>query len=100
MADHDPEMRQAVVEVDADGNEYNSTNPKVVRFDQTANGVRVGAKDSAGNVVFPDDFNKTLTYNGDGTVNTISFTDGTNTWTQTFAYTNGKVTTDPRWVRT
>lgn len=35
MADHDPEMRQAVVEVDADGNEYNSTNPKVVRVDQT-----------------------------------------------------------------
>lgn len=95
MSTFDPKQRQTVVIVGADGE---AIDPRAI--DQTANGVRVGAKDSAGNVVFPDDFDKTITYNGDGTLNTISFTDGVNTWTQTHVWTGGKLTTDPRWVRT
>jgi hypothetical protein len=58
-----------------------------------------GVKDSAGDIIFPDDFAQTLTYNADGTVATISFTDTTNTWTQTFTYTTGKVTGISKWVK-
>lgn len=55
--------------------------------------------DSAGAVVNPDAYAQVLTYNGDGTVNTIAFTDGTNTWTQTFSYTAGNVTGISKWVK-
>lgn len=55
--------------------------------------------DDTGAAIVPDNYAQTLTYNGDGTVNTVSFTDGTNTWTQTFTYTAGKVTGISTWVR-
>lgn len=55
--------------------------------------------DSAGGIVNPDDFAQTLTRNADGTVNTIAFTDGTNTWTMTFSYTSGQVTGISKWVK-
>lgn len=55
--------------------------------------------DTAGNGINPDAYAQILTYNGDGTVATISFTDGTNTWTQTFTYTAGLLTGVSRWVK-
>lgn len=63
------------------------------------NGVVKVAIDSMGGICLPDRYAQSLTYNGDGTVNTISFTDGTHTWTQTFTYTNGKVTGISAWVK-
>lgn len=50
----------------------------------------------------PADFQtlpRTLTYNGSGLVATVARTDGTNTWTQTLAYTDGKVTSISAWVK-
>jgi hypothetical protein len=59
----------------------------------------LAVRDSTGGVINPDNYAQTLTYNGDGTVATISFTDGTNTWTQTFTYTSGKVSGISAWVK-
>lgn len=56
-------------------------------------------KDSVGNWVQPDNYAQTFTYNADGTVATISFTDGSNTWTQTFTYSSGNVASVSKWVR-
>lgn len=53
-----------------------------------------------GTPVSPTDYPITLTYNGDNTVATESFTDGTSTWTKTYGYTAGNLTSDPAWVRT
>lgn len=47
----------------------------------------------------PPNLAETNTYNGDGTINTIVKTDNVYTWTKTFVYTSGKITTNPRWVR-
>ncbi|WP_289296256.1 hypothetical protein [uncultured Reyranella sp.] len=59
----------------------------------------VTLRDSTGGAISPDRYPQTLTYNGDGTVNTVSFTDGTYTWTQTFTYTAGKVIGISAWVQ-
>lgn len=56
-------------------------------------------RDSAGAVITPDAWPQTLTYNADDTIATVSFTDGTHTWTQSFTYTAGKVTAISAWVR-
>lgn len=58
-----------------------------------------GQLDSTNALIFPDNFEQTITYNGDGTVNTISFTNGTNTWTQTMSYTTSRLTGISKWVR-
>lgn len=58
-----------------------------------------GVIDSSGSTIFPESHAQTLTYNADGTVNTISFTDGAHTWTQTFTYTSGNVTGISAWVK-
>lgn len=55
--------------------------------------------DSTGASFDPDSLTQNLTYNGDGTVNTIAATDGTNTWTQTFTYTSGNLTGISKWVK-
>ena len=55
--------------------------------------------DSSGEPIVPDSYAQTITYNGDDTVNTISFTDGVNIWTQTFSYTSGLVTGISTWVK-
>lgn len=47
----------------------------------------------------PDDLPQTLAYNGDGTLNTISVTDGVSTWVQTYTYTAGKATGISAWVK-
>lgn len=61
--------------------------------------VTIGTIDSGGGSINPDDFAQTLTYNGDNTLATMSFTDGTNTWTQTFTYTTGNLTGVSKWVK-
>jgi len=61
--------------------------------------IAAGAVDSAGNVIHPDNYAHVLTYNGDGTVATDAFTDGTNTWTQTYTYTTGNLTGVSKWVK-
>lgn len=45
--------------------------------------------DSSGNLVFPYQYGQALAYNADGTVDTITATDGTTTWVMTFAYASG-----------
>ena len=42
---------------------------------------------------------QTLAYNEDGTLHTITVTNGTNNWTQTIGYTNGKPTSFSAWVK-
>lgn len=61
--------------------------------------VVTGVVDSTGGICFPDRFNQTLAYNTDGTLATVSFTDGTNNWTQTMGYTSGLLTSVSRWVK-
>jgi len=55
--------------------------------------------DSSGAAINPNAYTQNVTYNQDGTVATKYFTDGTNTWTQTYTYTNGKVTSFSPWVK-
>lgn len=55
--------------------------------------------DSSGSSINPDNYAHTYTYNADGTLATDAFTDGTNTWTQTFTYTSGKLTGVSAWVK-
>lgn len=56
--------------------------------------------DDTGQTVCPDNYTQTLTYNAAGTIATVSFTDGTSTWTQTYGYdANGRVTSISNWVR-
>jgi len=59
-----------------------------------------GVLDSAGGPINPDNYAQVLTYNADNTVNTIAFTDGVSTWTQTFTHTAGNVTNVSKWVKT
>ena len=40
-----------------------------------------------------------LAYNSDGTLKTITITDGTNTWVQTLTWTSGNLTATSAWVR-
>lgn len=56
--------------------------------------------DSTGGRAYPDSYAHTLTRNGDGTIATDVFTDGVSTWTMTFGYTTGLVTSISRWVKT
>lgn len=53
---------------------------------------------SDGSVVPIDQYAHTLTYNTDGTLATISFTDGTKTFTRTYTYTGGNLTGVSAWV--
>lgn len=62
-------------------------------------GAGQGSADSTGDVVYPDNFAHVLTYNGDNTLATDAFTDGTNTWTMTFTYTSGNLTGISKWVK-
>lgn len=55
--------------------------------------------DSSASPINPDNYAHTLAYNTDGTLATDSFTDGTNTWTQTYSYTSGKLTGISVWVK-
>lgn len=55
--------------------------------------------DSAGGSINPNNFAQVLSYNTDGTLNTVVFTDGTNTWTQTMTYTSGNLTGISKWVK-
>jgi hypothetical protein len=55
--------------------------------------------DNTGQVVSPDNYTQNLTYNLDGTLATVWFTDGSNTWTQTNTWTNGALTKVSNWVR-
>ncbi|KAF1041316.1 MAG: hypothetical protein GAK35_03406 [Herbaspirillum frisingense] len=40
-----------------------------------------------------------IAYNADGTVASITKTDGRLTWVKTFSYTNGQVTAISKWVQ-
>ncbi|OKO88060.1 hypothetical protein AC629_10960 [Bradyrhizobium sp. NAS80.1] len=55
--------------------------------------------DNTGQAVSPDNYTQSFTYNVDGTVATVSFTDGANTWTQTLTYDAGRVSSITNWVR-
>lgn len=62
-------------------------------------GTVISVLDSTNEQVAIDSLAQTLIYNGDGTVAMIAATNGTNTWTQTFGYTAGSVTSISRWVK-
>jgi len=64
-----------------------------------ANQIGIAVADSTGADINPDNYAQTLTYNADGTVATIAFTVAPNTWTQTFTYTNGNLTSISKWVK-
>ena len=55
--------------------------------------------DDTGQAISPDNYTQAFTYNADGTVATVSFTDGSNTWTQTYTYSAGRVASISNWVR-
>lgn len=58
-------------------------------------------KDSTGSAVIDlDAVAHSYTYNGDGTLNVETITDGTHTWTKTYSYTSGALTNETMWVRT
>lgn len=42
---------------------------------------------------------QTFTYDDDGNLETITATDGTNTWVQTFTYEDGNLTAVSAWVK-
>lgn len=46
----------------------------------------------------PDDAPQTLAYNVDDTLNYIEVTDGTNTWRQTYTYTDGNLAAISGWI--
>ena len=50
-------------------------------------------------VIFPDDVPTTMTYNGDGTLATEAFTTSEGTFTRTYTYTTGNLTSISGWVR-
>jgi hypothetical protein len=39
------------------------------------------------------------TYNPDGTLQTVVVQDGSNTYTKTYTYTNGQLTSETGWVK-
>ncbi|AWO91926.1 MULTISPECIES: hypothetical protein [Bradyrhizobium] len=55
--------------------------------------------DNTGAAISPGNYTQNLTYNADGTLATVWFTDGVNTWTQTNTWTNGNLTKVSNWVR-
>ena|SRR5579884_1044441 len=55
--------------------------------------------DSGGMKISPDNFAHSFTYNSDGTIATDYFTNGVNTWTQSFTYANGQLTGVSQWAR-
>jgi hypothetical protein len=55
--------------------------------------------DNTGAVINPSSYPQTLSYNTDGTLASVSFTDGTRTWTQTNTWVNGALTAVSKWVR-
>ena len=54
-----------------------------------------------GDLIYPDLWEQTLTYNGDGTLATISATspEGGAVYRQTMTYTDGNMTGISRWVK-
>ncbi|GAB9247216.1 hypothetical protein [Bradyrhizobium diazoefficiens] len=76
----------------ATGTPISDTNPLPTR----AAGQRL---DDTGQLISPDNYTQNLTYNADGTLATVWFTDGVNTWTQTNTWTNGNLTKISNWVR-
>ena len=56
-------------------------------------------RDSTGAAINPDSYAHVYTYNGDGTPNTDTFTDGTYTCTLTYTWAGGLLTNASRWVR-
>jgi type 1 glutamine amidotransferase len=61
--------------------------------------VVVGARDSAGAAINPDFYAHAFTYGADNNLATDSFSDGVNTWVQTFTYTSGQLTAVSAWVK-
>ncbi|WP_426615722.1 hypothetical protein [Bradyrhizobium sp. McL0616] len=55
--------------------------------------------DNTGQTVSPDNYTQNFTYNADGTMATVRFTDGSNTWTQTYSYSAGQLASVTNWVR-
>jgi len=59
-----------------------------------------GVKDTNGDLIANfQGLPQALAYNGDGTLNTITVTDGTDSWIQTLSYTSGVVTGVSGWVK-
>lgn len=54
-------------------------------------------KSSTGDYI-PDDLPQTFSYNGDGTINYISVTDGVRTWRQSYTWSSGNLTSISAWV--
>lgn len=55
--------------------------------------------DDRGTPLYPERYAHTLTYDGSGNLLTDTFTDGTYTWTQTYTWTAGNLTSISAWVR-
>jgi hypothetical protein len=41
----------------------------------------------------------TYVFNGDGTIGSDTCTDGVNSWTKTYGYTTGNLTSETTWMR-
>lgn len=55
-------------------------------------------QDSTGAYIDPDSMTQTLAYSG-GNLSTITATDGTDSWVQTFTYTDDDLTGISLWVK-
>lgn len=56
-------------------------------------------KDDQGNYINPEAWPHTYTYDGSGNLLTDVFTDGSYTWTKTYTWTGGNLTSSSVWVR-
>lgn len=67
-------------------------------LEKELNKLKTGQRDSAGDLIFPDDYSQTIAYTN-GLPTSFTFTDGTSTWVKTLTYTNGVITTEGQWVK-
>lgn len=56
-------------------------------------------RDSSGIPVAIDALPKSFSYNGNGSIASVSVTDGVTTWVKSYTYASGKVTAISKWVR-
>ncbi|WP_256807157.1 hypothetical protein [Bradyrhizobium sp. Bra64] len=59
---------------------------------------KVSVQDNTGRWINPDSYIQHLTYNADGNLATVWFSDGVQTWTQTLTYVAGQLSSISNWV--
>jgi YD repeat-containing protein len=55
--------------------------------------------DSAGEVISPDSWPHTYSWNADGSLNYEEVTDGASTWRKTYTYASGQLVSESAWVK-